>query len=305
MKITSIILVLLLSISVQLYASGGGEEQYIAQAKACLKQRSPDLRGYFKAYQKAAQFGDPEAIYELAQLHSIGFGCKVDADKALELHQQNAVSGHKESALCAGILLYQRQQYGKARPLLEQAAAGGQAEAKLILSIMYLHGQGVNASEQKHLALMKQAAQEGSARAQEQVGLYHQSGRFGKIDMQAARDNWRAALVGDNKRSAYYLGMMYRYPRLGDRQREKLARYYFKEAALESIAAAQYELGLCYLLSIGGEKNATVGFEYIADAAMQGEPRALQLISLSYVLGWGNKASRSNALYWMLQVAGK
>lgn len=131
--------------------------------------------------------GIPAAFYYLGNLYKQGLGVEADADKALELWEKAAASGHKKAAYKAGKACFKAWKFkndektaGKARQYLQQAAADSDADALYELG----HLQQVTHHSIEAIQHYEIAAKDGHALAQFELGKYYEG--TGKTDQAMA-----------------------------------------------------------------------------------------------------------------------
>jgi hypothetical protein len=124
---------------------------------------------------KAADAGDPEALYMLAGFHCDGRGVPPSRKKSIELFERAANQGHVEAMLELGIMCNSddfpdiKQDWNKANIWFKDAAKAGLQEANYYAgSIMASRG-----STDAALALFKEAAKRGHLLSEIQVGRYY------------------------------------------------------------------------------------------------------------------------------------
>ncbi len=88
--------------------------------------------------------------------------------------------------LDAGIAAYDAGDYARALPLFEQADAAGHLKAQRYIGLMYLNGQGVQASPDKAFNAFQAAADRGDITSQCWLGLMYENGTGTSQDMAQA-----------------------------------------------------------------------------------------------------------------------
>eukprot|EP00936_MAST-01D_sp_MAST-1D-sp1_P002574 g2574.t1 len=123
----------------------------------------PDIPGAIAWYRKAADAGDPKAMWTLGQHYSQGLGVERDDNKAFEFHCRAADAGMGPLANFAVATHYLQgtgvqRDYERAAALYEQAANAGLTVAIVNLANMYLKGLGVDKNHERARELLHQAA---------------------------------------------------------------------------------------------------------------------------------------------------
>ena len=122
-----------------------------------------------REWQVAANTGDADAQFNLAQAYKLGLGVPQDLGKAEVLYGKAAAQGHLQAADIYGLLLYQRGEHAKAMPYVEGAADRGDPRAQYVRGLALFNGDGaakdwvrayalVSLAQLKHQALTAAAA---------------------------------------------------------------------------------------------------------------------------------------------------
>lgn len=83
-----------------------------------------------------------------------------------------------------------------------------------------------------------------------------------------------------------------------DQKRYRQAAYWYRKAAKQGDAGAQYCLGMCYYGALGVKLNEAEAVKWFRMAAEQGEPDAQKALGDMYYCGHGVKANDAEALDW-------
>jgi hypothetical protein len=135
---------------------------------------TPPLTG-LPALLKAADEGDPEAMYTLAGCYEDGEEVEQDAEKAAAWYEEAAKAGHRD-AMYTIATLYERgegvdQDYEKAAEWYEKAAEAGDAVAMRTIGLFYAVGKGVQQDKQLAVQWLKKSADAGYEDAKPSIGL--------------------------------------------------------------------------------------------------------------------------------------
>lgn len=140
-----------------------------------------------------------------------------------------------------GVELLGRGQYTEALKCLGRAAHNGNTDAQYQIGIMYLEGEGMQASPEDAAYWFRKAAQNGHAPSQFEIGNCFLQGIGVQPDERMAAEwFWRGAEGGDPD-AALYVARMYRDGR-GMKRDISRARKYFKLAAQAGVEGAAEEL---------------------------------------------------------------
>lgn len=93
-----------------------------------------------KEWQGAAEKGDADAQFNLAQAYRLGRGIPQDNDKAIALYKSAAAAGHPQAADHYGLMLFQSGDRQAALPYVEAAAGRGDPRAQYLLGIARFNG---------------------------------------------------------------------------------------------------------------------------------------------------------------------
>ncbi|HUD31274.1 MAG TPA: tetratricopeptide repeat protein [Novosphingobium sp.] len=124
-----------------------------------------DYAAAIAQWRPAADRGDPDAQFNLAQAYKMGRGVPLDLAKAEDLYGKAAAKGHLQAADSYGLLLFQRGERARALPYIEGSAARGDARAQYILGVAHFNGDMVAKDWVRAYALVSLAQQEGLPQA--------------------------------------------------------------------------------------------------------------------------------------------
>ncbi len=111
----------------------------------------------------------------------------------------------------------------------------------------------------------------------------------------------RSARSGDVK-AQVALGDAFSYRRHGRRQYAK-AVYWYKKAALQGYATAEFDLGLSYEMGDGVPKSYVKAAYWYKKAAAQGNGAAEEFLGFAYAIGEGVPTNYAKAHYWRKKAA--
>lgn len=220
------------------------------------------------SYRKAADAGDAQAQYVLAQQYATGSaGAPQDVVAAFRWYQLAAEQGHKEA----------------------QSALGA----------CYLAGNGVARDPHQALTWLLKAAEQGDPKAQWNLGAVYTSGQDGlKRDLPLAfRWCQKAAAAGFVPAQAT-LGVMFAKAK----DFEQSARWLHKASA-QGDAEAQYNLANAYIKGLGVPEDLQQAFVWMVSAAEQGIPQAQSRLGLMFATGEGAVLDPVEAHKWLLIAA--
>jgi hypothetical protein len=137
-----------------------------------------------------------------------------------------------------GLLAYNRGNYASARRLLLPLAEAGNADAQIMLGIMYENGLGVPQNDSVAVTWYCKAADQGQANAQCNLGYMYYNGRGITRDYGAAATWFCKAAEQGHTSSQFNLGIMYENG-LGVAQDYATAASWYRKAADQGHARAE------------------------------------------------------------------
>mgnify|MGYP003583027294 FL=1 len=131
------------------------------------KWRAGDYAGAVAQWRKPAEKGDADAQFNLGQAYKLGRGVTTDAATAIALYRKAAAQGHGAAEANLGWMLFQQGERGEAVPLLQKAAARGDAHSQYLLGVAYFNGDAVPVDRTRAYRLMSAAANAGLPQAKD------------------------------------------------------------------------------------------------------------------------------------------
>ncbi|MDH3920194.1 MAG: sel1 repeat family protein [Rhodospirillales bacterium] len=185
--------------------------------------------------------------------------------------------------------------YEAARKGLEQEAAAGHAASQYLLSKIYTLGWGGPADKERGVTLLEQAAQGGDLEAKFYLGYWY----WGLPDRTEAQRAtairlWREAAEGGLMSAQYNLGVNYATdPDMPIDFKESMR--FYRMAADNGMLEALYNIGTMYQDAEGVEKDEAL----ILHAGEQGEYLAQYYLMQAYEEGYhGLPVDKDEAAYW-------
>lgn len=166
----------------------------------------------------------------------------------------------------------------------------------------YYATNGVSQDYKKALELYLQAAEQGHAEAQTQVGYMYSMGMGTNEDKSRAISWYRKAANQGNIYSQYNLGLFYENG-LGVEKDLGSAAYWYEKSALQGYKKAQFKVGYLYDYGLGVVKNKQEAMQWYLKAAEQGDATSMLFIGIMYEQGEGVKKNNSQALAWYKKAA--
>lgn len=246
-------------------------------------------------YQKYAEKGDKEAMYNLADCYINGTG-GVDVDMSQATYwltkatKKNYAPAQVKLAYCyiygAGVL----KDYKVEWELTQKAVKQKSPEGYYLAGNMYKNGTYVQQNWVSWFQNISEAANLGLSDAQADLGVAY---LYGEEKANVAQDanvavQWlRKAAEQGNEKGNYYLGICYEYGAGVDKNEEESLKFYYI-AANEGHALAQCEIAAAYLIGKPGfDINYQEAYKYANAAIEQESPRAYKIMADIYYYGLG------------------
>ncbi|WP_157217472.1 SPOR domain-containing protein [Flavisphingomonas formosensis] len=116
-------------------------------------------------WKPAAEAGDADAQFNLAQAYKLGRGVPTDLGQAQSWYQKAAQQGHEQAQANLGLILFQNGDRAAAMPWIQKAADHGEPRAQYVLGTAMFNGELVTKDWVKAYALMTRAAAAGLPQA--------------------------------------------------------------------------------------------------------------------------------------------
>ena len=218
-----------------------------------------------RALARAAEYGHPEACFDLGKLYLSGTGVERNPDLAAKWTKKAAEEGH--------------------------------LEAQYSLSRFYTDGVGLPLDEGKAIEWCKKAAEGGLAKAMCALGLRYEKGRGVDEDLKKAADLYERAAKAGSAEGRNNLATCFRKG-MGRAEDLKKAFTLYEKAAEQGNVIAQTNLALCYQAAMGTEKNLEKALSWIKRAAKRDHPHAQYVYGVFLENGTGVDKDSEKALLW-------
>ena len=229
-----------------------------------------------------------------------------DNQKGLETVRGIANSGNADAQLLVGIMYHMgiagEERQSDAAYYFRMAAEQGLASAQTNLGKCYLAGDGVPEDDKKAFEWFEKAASQGDAEGQFQLGRCYEEG-WGteKIENLAYQYYSKSANQG-YANAQIQVGFCY-LDGIGVSANDSGAFEWFKKAAEQDNPDGQYLLGACYAEGTGVIKNSDEAVKWYKKAAEQGIAKAQYNLGVCYLEGDGVKKNKSQAKIWFQKAA--
>jgi TPR repeat protein len=230
-----------------------------------------------------------------------GEGIARNEARGLELLRISADKG----CTVARYLLGQRYYYGtgvirddgRAKTLLQAAAAEGDYRAALLLKIMAQGSRGEKMDRESIVATVKRKARSKDAEAQYALGFMYLTGdgvpKYGAEELR-----WYRAAAAENANAAFMLSLLHRS---GDGVSYNPAESFrlMRRSAEKGHTQAQYYLGTYYYQGVGTQVDHQSAAAWFRRAAENGFADAQLAYGLLLLSGDGVALDRSQAIEWL------
>ena len=181
-------------------------------------------------------------------------------------------------------------------------ANSGNADAQLLVGIMYQMGVGGEEHQADAAYYFRMAAEQGIASAQTNLGKCYLSGDGVPEDNNKAFEWFEKAAKQGDAEGQFQLGRCYEEG-WGTDKIENLAYQYYSKSANQGYANAQIQVGFCYLDGIGVSANDSGAFEWFKKAAEQDNPDGQYFLGVCYSEGAGVTKDSYEAVKWYKKAA--
>ena len=271
-------------------------------------------------FRTAAEQGIAEAQFNLALCYSQGKGVEESQSEAVRWYRAAAEQGDQKAAEALarlrkkeaaeafnlGLACHEKGDYVQAAQYFRTAAELGLTTAQCRLALCYFEGEGVEQDLDMAFLWVERASEQGLESAAELLKLL-KAAKDHPFDLgfaclatedfvQAARFFRIAAAQGDAK-AQFNLALFYQQG-LGVEQNGSEAFHWYHEAAEQGVAEAQFNLALCYQQGLGVEQNDSEAVHWYHKAAEQGIAEAQFNLALCYQQGEGVEKNQSEAVHW-------
>jgi TPR repeat protein len=211
---------------------------------------APGLRAEGKSMDQltaAADKGDAEAQYRLAQAYLLGLGAEKDTAKAFDYIRKAAEKGYPDAIGGLGYFhsvgILATKDLALAADYFRKGAEKGGPRSQVNLGRALLYGRGIEKNEAEGHRWIGKALELGLPYAHYIKGEFYFRGTFGHPkDYVKSREHLEKAAAADNAYAQNMLATIY-YDGLGIRKDRGKAEYWFREAAAQGDPKGMANLG--------------------------------------------------------------
>jgi TPR repeat protein len=241
--------------------------------KAAVVIEATDIYAAFPLYQDLANKGYTEAKVRLAALLSAGLGDKSTRE----------------------------EKFQKSINLLHEAANEGSIKAYYGLFVMYYDSDEPNA--ELGMSWLTKAAEAGEPRGQNQLGYLYDKGILVNQDSEKAIYWYKEAIKNNSNNARYNLANIYLDGLNDTQQKVTEAISLYLSAAEQGDDDAKVALGSIYYDDKYGLKEGVKSFNWLNDAAQNGNTYGQAGVANCYRYGIGTDIDYKKALYWYKHTA--
>jgi TPR repeat protein len=147
-----------------------------------------------------------------------------------------------------------------------------------------------------------EAAKQGDAVAQFNIGWFYDLGRGANMDKAKAVEWYRKAAEAGLPAAQFNLGWSYSHGEGVQEDRVEAVKWY-RKAAEQGLPAAQFNIGLSYSHGEGVKEDKAEAVKWYRNAAKQGDASAQSKLGWCYDVGEGLKENKAKAVKWYLKAA--
>lgn len=156
---------------------------------------------------------------------------------------------------------------------LRQAAADGDARAQFEIGAIYSEGRAVPQDYAEAAKWYERAAAQGFVPAQYRVGNLYEAGQGVDKDFEIAKLWYQRGAEAGNRMAMHNLAALYAGGQLGEQQFESAAEW-FARAAAQGMTDSQFNLGMLYARGLGVEQDFEASYKWFSLAARRGDADA-------------------------------
>ncbi len=156
---------------------------------------------------------------------------------------------------------------------LRQAAADGDARAQFEIGAIYTEGRAVTQDYVEAAKWYERAAAQGFVPAQYRIGNLYEAGQGVEKDFEVAKLWYQRGAEAGNRMAMHNLAALYAGGQLGEQQFESAAEW-FAQAAARGMTDSQFNLGMLYARGLGVQQDFEQSYKWFSLAARNGDADA-------------------------------
>lgn len=156
---------------------------------------------------------------------------------------------------------------------LRQAAADGDARAQFEIGAIYTEGRAIEQDYAEAAKWYERSAAQGFVPAQYRLGNLYEAGTGVEKDLEVAKLWYQRGAEAGNRMAMHNLAALYASGQLGDQEFETAAEWFTKAAQL-GMTDSQFNLGMLYARGLGVDQDFEQSYKWFALAARSGDADA-------------------------------
>ena len=156
---------------------------------------------------------------------------------------------------------------------LRQAAADGDARAQFEVGAIYTEGRAVTQDYAEAAKWYERSAAQGFVPAQYRLGNLYEAGQGVDKDLEVAKLWYQRGAEAGNRMAMHNLAALYAGGQLGEQEFETAAEW-FAQAAARGMTDSQFNLGMLYARGLGVEQDFEQSYKWFSLAAGNGDADA-------------------------------
>ena len=156
---------------------------------------------------------------------------------------------------------------------LRQAAADGDARAQFEIGAIYTEGRAITQDYAEAAKWYERSAAQGFVPAQYRIGNLYEAGQGVEKDFEIAKLWYQRGAEAGNRMAMHNLAALYAGGQLGDQEFESAAEW-FAQAAARGMTDSQFNLGMLYARGLGVEQDFEQSYKWFSLAARNGDTDA-------------------------------
>jgi localization factor PodJL len=153
---------------------------------------------------------------------------------------------------------------------LRQAAADGDARAQFEIGAIYTEGRAVTQDYKEAAVWYERSAAQGFVPAEYRLGNLYEVGNGVDKDLEVARLWYQRGAEAGNRMAMHNLAALYASGSLGEQQFESAAEW-FERAANLGMTDSQFNLGMLHARGLGVDQNLETSYKWFSLAARSGD----------------------------------
>lgn len=231
-----------------------------------------------KYFKQLADKGDPNAMYNYANMKQNGFGCKVDKPEAAKYYKMGADCGHPNSMYNLGLMYHsgdgiERNKEEAAR-YYKKAAKKGDNEAMFNYAVMSSLGDGIPMNKKEAAFYYKISADLGNTDSMLNYGVMLEKGDGIQMNKKEAARYYKMSADKGNDSSMLNYGIMLNLGSGIEQNKKESARYY-KMSADKGNKIAMLNYAIMNLNGDGIPINKKESAKYMKMSADAGDADAM------------------------------